>query len=201
MVWDISPLFRRRSCAWENKTSEGIVWIRRSSHFVTMNRKVGEAFITTESSSLKVESSAVQRNLIRFRKDERPPGKRKRWETAGIAAAFTTVAVRTWDSVEHAWVLAEWRIEKGDDHCACENKRKHILAEKGDERPRRGTRGKAEKRVTAAFTTMAVWWCGVGSGSFVGLQTDDDTNNDENSSHFRQKKKNLLIIMIRTRKF
>ena len=43
------------------------------------------------------------------------------------------------------------------DHCTCENKRKHIMVEKGDERPGRGTILEAGKRVTAAFTTMAVW--------------------------------------------
>ena len=49
----------------------------------------------------------------RFEKDERQQGKRKRWEAAGIAAAFTTVAVRTWDSIlEHARVLAYEGLRK-----------------------------------------------------------------------------------------
>ena len=53
----------------------------------------------------------------------------------------------------------------------CKNKRKHILAEKEDERPGRGTRREDGKRMTAAFTTIAVWTCGASVRQWFSLGT------------------------------
>ena len=69
-------------------------------------------------------------------RDERQPGSQhslaQQWQ-CGREIVFLNM---------HGFWLNEG-LRKGtiiSDHCACENKVKHILAEKGDERPGKGTR-------------------------------------------------------------
>ena len=150
---------RRWSCAWENKTSEGIVWTWRSS--LCYDEQEGgwslyhNIIIITESwiigCAAKLVGFGKMRGCRGNERDERPPGSQQHLHSGSADVRYCS-----WTCTGSGWTYfllfactlivtigGEGRWEAG--------KRNEMRGlEEGDSR----------------IHNMAVWWCGVGQWFF-----------------------------------